>query len=780
MPDASDPASSPDPSSPESDRPAPVQQWKALCGELGTSDPNEVLARVQTLKRKVERSDPSALEGDDREDEGLVTISEVEAVFREMNEKLDTLRQRNADLVRQLEEGEEAGRARRIERLLETLDASTVEEAEQQVQQLNQRVEALQREKSILAQAGMPDAEDVLEELDRLRREQEALRRERDELQSERDELAERLDAASSSPDDASSSGTRDALPAEAADVLGIRSVEEAYELEALIDDMSERLDRLRQEHEALETAGLSVETALTMIENMEAQLADLYHHSGSENGTSAPEASATASPDAVLDDALLHRVETLSGLSPTAADTLTDLLHSLLDRFESLAASPSALDEAGLDAEEAVAIIESMDAQLNDLYRRIEEQGTAADRLDAIEEVLGISTRREAEELSELAQQMEQQLEALYEEKETLRELGLSSIEDAVDMIESMEAQLDDLYADKESLRDIEMGGTDEQSTFQQLEALYAERQRLQEALGVSSADDVIEMVETLTSQLDDLYTGRDATLAPEDRHEAQLWAPGVDEDARGAAAPEDDGSSLTVRSLEHQLEALYREQETLLRAGLADAEEAVTRLRTQRRHIDRLRRENETYERRFDQLSSALGTEQVSRIVELVRALEAEADVSLEEVQRPSPESFSSPDAPRLDAAAPVVSSQVLDRLDDMTAEELEDLDAGVLRLRDDGTVAALNEAALRLPGLHPLDDPDDALGRDFFRDLAPSTNNTLFAGRFRTGRRRGELDARFPYTFVRADAPPEPYTVHLYRAPESETTWLLFRPI
>ena len=781
MPDASDPASSPDSSSPESGRPAYVQQWQALCTELGTSDPNEVLARVQTLKRQVERSDDSDLEdAEDPEEEGLVTISEVEAVFREMNKKIETLRQRNTDLARQLEEDDEEGRAERVERLLETLDATTIEEAEQQIQQFNQRLEALQREKKTLAQAGMPDAADVLKELDQLRREQETLRRERDKLQSERDELAEQLDAVSASPDDAASSEMRDALPAEAADVLGIRSVEDAHELEALIDDMSERLERLRQEHEELETAGLSAETALTMIKNMEAQLADLYHHSGPPNGTAAPE-----TPTAALDNALLHRIETLSGLSPDTADNLNTLLHSLLDRFASLAASPNALDEAGLDAEEAVALIESMDAQLNELYRRIDEQGSAADRLDAIEEALGISTRQEAEELSELAQQMEQQLASLYEDKEKLQELGLSSIDDAVDMIESMEAQLDDLYTDKETLRDLERGGTEEQSTFQQLETLYAERQRLQETLGVSSADDVIEMVETLTSQLDDLYTGRDATLAPEDRHEAQLWAPGV-EDAPGEpeADSADDTSPLTVRSLEHQLEALYREQETLLREGLADAEEAVTRLRTQRRHIDRLQRENESYERRFEQLSSALGTGRVPRIVDRVRALEAEADVSIEEVQVASPEPSSPPDSPtpepRLDAAAPVVSSQVLDRLDQMPPEELDTLDVGALRLGEDGTVEALNEAALRLPGLASLDDPDDALGQNFFRDLAPSTNNTLFAGRFRTGRRRGELDARFPYTFVRSDAPPASYAVHLYRAPESETTWLLFRSI
>jgi photoactive yellow protein len=781
MPDASDPDSSSDSSSSERDRPPYVQQWQALCEVLGTSDPNEVLARVQTLKRQMERPDAPDAEDADREGEGLVTISEVEGVFREMNEKIEKLRQRNADLAQKLEERDGEGQPQKIEQLLEALDATTMEEAEQRVRQLSERLEALYREKETLAQAGLPEAEDALEEIDRLRREREALRRERDDLQAERDELAEKLEAASDQPEDASS-GASEGLPAEAADVLGIRSVEEAYELEALIEDLSERLDRLRHEHEELEAAGLSVETALTMIENMEAQLAALYH-SDAEEGRSRSGRPPAGTALAALDDALRRRIEALTDTSPEAADDLTDLMRPLVDRLETLSDTHEALVEADLDGEKAVAIIESMEAQLNDLYRRIDEQGPAADRLDAIEEVLGISTRREAEELSELAQQMERQLTSLYEEKEMLRELGLSSIEDAVDMIESMEAQLDDLYEDKEALRDVELGSTEEQSTFQQLEALYAERQRLQEALGVSSADDVIEMVETLTSQLEDLYTGRDAAVDPEERHDAQLWAPDTGTVPNEPASdPEETESPLTIRSLEHQLEALYREKETLLREGLADAEEAVTRLRTQRRHIDRLQRENADYEQRFDRLASALGTEQVARIVELVRALESKADVTIEEVRPappdPAPES-PAPDA-RLEATSPVVDDRTLARLDDMSDGELNALDVGAVGLRDDGTVATLNAPALRLPPLRAISDPDDVLGQHFFRDLAPSTNNALFAGRVRAGGRRGELDARFPYTFARTDAAPESFAVHLYRAPESDTTWLLFRPL
>lgn len=774
MPDAADPAPSNDSSA--SAQETYAQQWEALCEEFGTSDPNEVLARVQTLKRQMEQTGaPDRTAG-----EGLVTISEVEEVFRDMNEKIEKLRERNAALVEQVEgrgNGDGGGR-RGTEQLLEALDAPTVDAAEERVHRLNQRLEDLYQEKAQLAEAGLSDATDALDAIERLRAERDALRRERDQLQAESDRSApEDGDAA----DSAKPAPAHDRLPAEIGDILGIQTAEEAQELAALIDDMSSQLERLRREHEKLDAAGLSVEEALTMIENMRGQLADLYHHSDRAETPGADRLGPQGDDGReVLDDTLRRRIETLTDTSLEAADDLTEVVLPLIDRLEALSEKHRPLAEAGLEGEEAVALIENMKAQLDDLYRRVEDRPDAADRLEAIEEVLGISTRQEAEQLAELAEQMETQLTVLYEEKEKLQDLGLSSIEDAVSMIESMESQLDDLYEDKKSLGDTQLEDTEEQSTFQQLEALYAERQRLQQALGVSSAEDVIEMVETLTSQVEDLYTGRDAEVDPQERHEARLW-PSEEADAPDASGePPSDDPSLTVRSLERQLEALYREKETLLRQGLQSAEEAVERLQAQQQQIEGLRHENQTHEHRFDRLRSAFGTEQVSRIVELVQALEAETGTSLAEVRPGLPDASDAPTdyGVHIEAAAPLVDADTLDQLDAMSDDALEALDVGAVQLRDDGTVAALNDAAFRLPDLPDRTDRAAVLGEHFFRDLAPSTDNGLFFGRFREGRRRGELDARFPYTFA-GPSGAAAFTVHLYRGPGRETTWLLFRP-
>jgi photoactive yellow protein len=852
MSDTPGPASSDDSSSrPARDRDWYAQQWRRLCDEVDATDPDEALARVQALKREANRAS-----AEDADNEGLVTVSEVEEVFREMNQKVEKLRERNAALAERLEgddsdlEGPFRDLHQKAEQLLDTLDAATMDEARTRIQKLNERLDTLYREKEKLAQAGLSDAEGALAELDRLRKERDAFQQERDRLQANLDRLeqtlentdvdsddpdpstlkaasllreavgastpeqaqsfvrlidrvheqvrdraaahgtdageapdtgAETLQSISSyldtlpAPGDHAPTAEEAALPPEVGEILGIRTPDDARELESLIADLSARLDRLSQELNALDEADLSADAAVSMIENMEAQLVDLYHNTAGSLG--APD----ASPDG-LDDGLRRRALALTEADAGTLDTPTAIVRRLTNRLEHLAEEQQVLDEAGLDANEAVTMIESMNVQLKDLYRAQDEKADAAKRLAAIEDVLGISTREEAEELSEIARQMEDQLTAVYQEKEKLERLGLASIEDAVEMIENMDNQLAELYEDKEALQEVRIDGSADQSTFQQLEALYAERERLQQALGVSSATDVIELVESLTTQINELYKGRDADLDPDERHDSLLWEPDAGDSGSSAdeqAAPTPD-TSLTLSSMEHQLESLYREKEVLLHHGLSNAEEAVAQLQSQQKQLRILQRENRAYQQRFERLESKLGVANVSQVVALVQALQSEADVSLDEV-RPAPNADGTAGyGLDIEAASPFVDTETLDRLNDMTADELNSLSVGAVRLDDDGVVEMLNEAALQLPGLADVQDRSAVIGQNFFLELAPSTNNDLFHGRFQRGKRRGTLDARFPYTFTSPDdADAHPFEVHLYRPPNSTSTWLLYQP-
>ena len=892
-----------------------VDQWTRLCDELGTSDPTDAMARVQAMKRELNRSDPSA-----QSEEGLVTISEVEEVFREMNRKIENLKERNADLAERVEEegGDTEGVFQELhqktEQLLETLDATSIDDARQRIQKMNQRLEVLYHEKEKLAQAGYGDAEEALAELETLREELDQLQDERNHLEQQvetteetsqsprrtdpdtsvleaavviRDrigvsspaqaeaftkiveQLYDRIHARAKpygaetdeEPDDvvdmlrhmtsqidslpdpgalppevADALGTKtpadvgallnsvqdlhafvneqfgegagaetldddgtdarallnhiqerlqslsthgpesdgERLPAEVGDVLGIRSIEDARELEELIADMSAQLERLHDEHAKLEEAGLTVEGAMTMIENMEAQLVDLYHESESgRNG--APPTAATAS---ALDDSLRGRVDALTEQVVETDTDLTHVIERLTNRLDDLSSQHTSLVEAGLSAEEAVTMIESMEVQLNDLYRAKEEGQDAAEQLTAIENVLGISTAEEAEELSEIARQMEEQLSTLYREKARLEDLGVASMGDAVDMIQSMDQQLTELYEDKEALQKVGAQEAEHKSTFEQLESLYAEQEKLQQALGVSSAADVIEMIESLESQLDDVYEGRDAEVDPKDRAEALLGA--HDSETRTGEESRKPDATLTMSSMEHQLEALYREKETLLHHGFSDAQEIVQQLQTQQKQIDALQRENQTYEQQFDRLKAELGTASVAQVLEMVQALESSSTVSLEDaLAGTSPSDDPAEHGIDIEATSPFVDDETLARLEEMDSEDLDTIETGVVQLSEDGTVEYLNEAALQLPGLRGIDDRSTVVGQNFFLDLAPSTNNNLFYGRFQKGQRRGTMNARFPYTFTSPDGGPQAFDVHLHRKADSDVSWLLFRP-
>ena len=77
----------------------------------------------------------------------------------------------------------------------------------------------------------------------------------------------------------------------------------------------------------------------------------------------------------------------------------------------------------------------------------------------------------------------------------------------------------------------------------------------------------------------------------------------------------------------------------------------------------------------------------------------------------------------------------------------DTLNRVDFGVIRLDDDGIVQFFNRYESELSGV----DPEDALGQNFFNELAPCSNNRLFRGRFKDGVRKGEMDERFTYTYT-----------------------------
>jgi photoactive yellow protein len=123
---------------------------------------------------------------------------------------------------------------------------------------------------------------------------------------------------------------------------------------------------------------------------------------------------------------------------------------------------------------------------------------------------------------------------------------------------------------------------------------------------------------------------------------------------------------------------------------------------------------------------------------------------------------------DSTSLEFDDPAVGEQLRNASEDT----LNDADFGIIRLDDDGVVQFFNDYESNLSGV----DPDDALGQNYFNELAPCSNNRVFYGRFRKGLKKGEMDEHFTYTFT-YKMRPTLVNVHLYRDDEGNN-WIMVR--
>lgn len=91
--------------------------------------------------------------------------------------------------------------------------------------------------------------------------------------------------------------------------------------------------------------------------------------------------------------------------------------------------------------------------------------------------------------------------------------------------------------------------------------------------------------------------------------------------------------------------------------------------------------------------------------------------------------------------------VPDELSDRIESLGPAELDELDFGVVRLDDGGKIAAYNRYESELSGL----DQASVIGKNFFYDIAPCTNNRLFLGSFQKGVEAGTMKFLFFYTFT-----------------------------
>ncbi|MGH9510580.1 MAG: PAS domain-containing protein [Terriglobales bacterium] len=94
-----------------------------------------------------------------------------------------------------------------------------------------------------------------------------------------------------------------------------------------------------------------------------------------------------------------------------------------------------------------------------------------------------------------------------------------------------------------------------------------------------------------------------------------------------------------------------------------------------------------------------------------------------------------------------SPVSPNNNRTRVDELREDEFNSLPFGAIQLDTDGMVLKYNGYESRLAGVKK----ENAVGKNFFTEVAPCTNVKEFYGRFRAGVERKSLHEKFRYHFA-----------------------------
>jgi len=117
--------------------------------------------------------------------------------------------------------------------------------------------------------------------------------------------------------------------------------------------------------------------------------------------------------------------------------------------------------------------------------------------------------------------------------------------------------------------------------------------------------------------------------------------------------------------------------------------------------------------------------------------------------------------------------VPDSVLLKLATLNRTDADSLDFGIVKVDDAGVIQLYNKYESELAGIPP----NDAVGKNFFTQLAPCTNNRLFYGRFKDGVSANSLNVALPYTFTYKMRPTN-VQIHMYRDGATKTNWVFVK--
>jgi photoactive yellow protein len=127
--------------------------------------------------------------------------------------------------------------------------------------------------------------------------------------------------------------------------------------------------------------------------------------------------------------------------------------------------------------------------------------------------------------------------------------------------------------------------------------------------------------------------------------------------------------------------------------------------------------------------------------------------------------------PNTGRPSQTTPPTVTEVLEHADRMTAEELDRAPYGMIQLDATGRILNYNAVESKLASLRK----EDAIGKQFFTEVAPCTKVQDFYGRFKEGVIRESLDTSFRFHFAFKQNPRD-VTVRLLYSKRTRTVWVL----
>lgn len=113
----------------------------------------------------------------------------------------------------------------------------------------------------------------------------------------------------------------------------------------------------------------------------------------------------------------------------------------------------------------------------------------------------------------------------------------------------------------------------------------------------------------------------------------------------------------------------------------------------------------------------------------------------------------------------------NDLLERIDDLTPDELDTVPYGMIQLDARGMILKYNAEESQLAQLPQR----EQIGRNFFQEVAPCTRVQEFYGRFREGVERQEIDATFRFHFEFKHRPRD-VTVRLFYSKRTNTVWVI----